>query len=69
MTLKVIIQPGDGHAGMYPVYKVMNDGIHVGPGGELILASKIDVNGNMIEGRIYAPGAWKEINIEPSALA
>jgi hypothetical protein len=62
--LKVIIQPGGAHVGLYPVYKVLDDGIHVGPGGELILEAEIDMNGNMTEGRIYAPGAWKEVTVE-----
>lgn len=71
MTLKVTIQP-TGHTandGRYPVYYTLNDGVTVGPAGELMLVSTrtgpiSKVEGLAMEFRIYAPGTWREINVE-----
>jgi hypothetical protein len=66
MTLKVTIQPTGHETGKYPVYFTFNGpkGVSIGPAGELILVSEVD-NLNQPSGfRIYAPGAWKEINVE-----
>lgn len=71
MTLKVTIQPtGHNHtSGLYPVFYTLNDGVTVGPAGELMLVATrtgplAEVEGLPTEFRIYAPGCWREINVE-----
>jgi hypothetical protein len=63
--LKVTIQPTEPVNGAYPTYYVENDGVNVGPGGELTLVAAFSAeDGAPTEFRIYAPGTWKEINAE-----
>ena len=64
--LKATIQPSDPEfRGNYPTYYVEKDGVNVGPAGELILVAGFsDEDDSPTEFRIYAPGAWKEINVE-----
>jgi hypothetical protein len=69
MTLKVTIQPTKHDSGNYPVFYALNDGVTVGPAGELKLVSTrtgplAEVEGLATEFRIYAPGTWREINVE-----
>jgi hypothetical protein len=62
--LKVTIQPTN-HIGTYPTYYVESDGVSVGMAGELTLVAGFsDEDGTPSEFRIYAPGTWKEINVE-----
>jgi len=66
MTLKVTIQPTGHDIGKYPTYFAFNGpkGITVGPAGELTLVASRDQFGDPSEFRIYAPGTWREINVE-----
>lgn len=64
MTLKVTIQPAGHDIGQYPVFYAMEDGVHVGAAGELHLVADETNGGSPLEFRIYAPGTWKEINVE-----
>lgn len=41
----------------------MEGGVRITPSGCLVLQSGADVNGQILEGHIYAPGQWKEINV------
>lgn len=63
MTLKATIQTGD-LVGLYPTYFVEQDGVHVGQAGELTLVAGFDEDSNPTEFRIYAPGTWKQVNVE-----
>ena len=49
-------------------HHVLPDGVSVLPNGALLLTYERDVNGNVREGHIYAPGAWKEVNIQQEEL-
>jgi len=63
--LKVTIQPTVPVNGAYPVYYTENDGVNVGTGGELTLVAGFsEEDGAPVEFRIYAPGTWKEVNVE-----
>ena len=63
--LKATIIPTNFAGGQYPGYYTENDGVKVGPAGELTLVAAFDEKGiNPQEYRIYAPGAWVEINVE-----
>ncbi len=64
MTLKVTIQPTNHPGGNYPVFYALEDGVHVGAAGELHLVAGETDGGTPLEFRIYAPGTWKEINVE-----
>jgi len=65
MNLKVTIQPTEPVNGAYPVYYVEHDGVSVGEAGELILVSSFnEEDDSPVSFRIYAPGTWKEINVE-----
>jgi hypothetical protein len=65
MTLKVTIQPKDHQGGAWPVYYTEDDGVYVGPNGELqLVAGSSEETGDPNEFRIYAPGTWKEVNVE-----
>ncbi len=65
MAYRVTIQPTGDWFGQYPTYYVKDDGVTVGPAGELILLSaETDGDGKPVKFRIYGPGMWKEINAE-----
>lgn len=65
MALKVTIHPSDSDfRGNYPIYFTFNNGVEVLPCGALKLTADRDADGNSTTFRIYAPGAWKEVNIE-----
>lgn len=66
--LKVTIQPLPVQdTGRYPTYYAVDTGsVKVGPAGELTLVASRE-EGYPTEFRIYAPGTWKEVNIEPVA--
>ena len=66
MTLRVVIQPAGDYVGNYPVFYTMDQpkGVTVGPAGELILVAEENICDNASRFRIYAPGTWKEINVE-----
>jgi len=63
--LKATIKPADHVNGAYPTYYVESDGVNVGVGGELTLVAAFSDDGFLpVEFRIYAPGTWKEVNVE-----
>lgn len=63
--LKVTIKPTVDVLGTYPTYYTENDGVNVGMAGELTLVAGFnEEDGSAREFRIYAPGTWKEINVE-----
>ena len=66
MTLKVTIKPEGHDIGNYPVYYTLNGalGVKVGHAGDLTLVASRDHFGEPTEFRVYAPGSWKEINVE-----
>lgn len=43
---------------------VLADGVTILPNGTLMLTYERDINGNISDGHIYAPGQWKEISIQ-----
>lgn len=47
---------------------VLPDGVTVLPNGSLLLTYSRDNKGNLQEGHIYAPGAWKEVNVQQEEL-
>jgi hypothetical protein len=64
MTFKVIIKPNGHEVGAYPTYFVERDGVQVGPSGDLTLVSAFsEEDGSPLEFRIYAPGAWIQIDV------
>jgi len=63
--LKVTIRPIEPVNGAYPTYYIENDGVNIGPAGELTLvASFSDEDATPVEFRIYAPGTWAQIDAE-----
>ena len=67
MTLRVTIQTTDHKGGTYPVFYTLDDGVSVGPVGELTLVSVrqcVALGGHPLEFRVYAPGTWREVNVE-----
>lgn len=62
--IKVTVQENPHSGGNYPTYYIVNDGVVVGPAGDLTLISMWHPDDNQVpvEFRIYAPGTWKEIN-------
>jgi hypothetical protein len=51
-------------SGSYPNYYTIDSGVKVGPAGELMLVAQEANDGTPLEFRIYAPGTWKEINVD-----
>jgi hypothetical protein len=64
MALKATIQTTDYQCGLYPVFYALDNGVKVGSIGELVLVSARDEADKPTEFRIYAPGTWKEVNVE-----
>jgi len=67
--LKAIIKPTGHVNGTYPTYYIENDGVNVGPAGELTLVAAFadkesGWNGTPVEFRIYAPGTWAQVDVE-----
>lgn len=63
--LKATIKPTEPVNGAYPTYYVENDGVNVGPGGELTLVASFGEEGFVpVEFRIYAPGTWTQVDVE-----
>lgn len=46
------------------MHYVLPDGVTVLPNGALMLTYSRDNKGNLQEGHIYAPGCWKEVNVQ-----
>jgi hypothetical protein len=62
MTLAayVIKDNGDSEPAIYCV----QDGVNVGRAGELVLISSRNDLGLATEMQIYAPGTWREVNVQ-----
>lgn len=51
-------------SGKEEVHYVLADGVTVLPNGVLLLTYDRDAMGNVAEGHIYAPGQWKQVNVQ-----
>ena len=63
VNLALVYLPTSTDSAAMPHY-IVPGGVDVLHNGSLLLIHEIDVNGNVIDGHIYAPGQWKEVSIE-----
>lgn len=63
MTLKATITP-TARSQFHDTYFTLEGGVSVGPTGELrLVAALAPVSGHPLQFRIYAPGAWQEVDV------